>query len=148
MIYERTTSDWNKVIGAFTVHKFLKLLSTPFNRMKAFKLGIIDSKGKYIKKVEDLTKKQEKDSVDVFNRMVIGIKKIIDTHQNPSLRAKMKALPTSMLILRDEIEKLGIDGEEVILEIQEHLYKEYGIEIDDNCESLEINNLFEEEIGD
>ena len=145
MIIEGKTSDWNKIIGAFTVHKFIKLLSTPFNRMDAYKLGIINAKGKYLKDVDKLTNNKEKKSVDVFNRMIIGIKKIIDTHQNPTLRAKMKTLPTAMLILKDEVEKIGINSEEVIVEIKEYLNKEYGIEVDDR-ESVKFNELFKKEV--
>jgi uncharacterized protein YbjQ (UPF0145 family) len=139
-------SDFNKVIGAFTVYKFIKLLSTPFNQMDAFHYGVIDKTGKYIKDVDSL-KGNEKKSVDAFNRMIIGIKKIIDTHQNPRIRAKMKRLPTALMILQDEAEKVGADGIEVITEVRAYLKKEYGIEID-NYETDALNEMFDEEIGE
>ena len=38
------------IVNTFIIYKFLKLLVTPFNKTDAFKLGIIDKKGKYLKK--------------------------------------------------------------------------------------------------
>ena len=140
-------SDFNKVIGAFTVFKFIKLLSSPFNRMDAFKYGIIDKNGKYLKDVDSLTGREKK-SVDAFHRMIIGIKKIIDTHQNPTIRAKMKQLPTALMILRDEAEKVGANGTEVITEIRTYLKEEYDIEVNDGYETDAINEIFDEEIGE
>ena len=140
-------SDFNKVIGAFTVFKFIKLLSSPFNQMDAFKYGIIDKDGKYLKNVDDLNG-HEKKSVDAFNRMIIGIKKIINTHQNPSLRAKMKRLPTALMILQDEAEKVGADGVEVITEVRAYLKEIHGIEVDDDFEIDSLNEMFDEEIGE
>lgn len=139
-------SDFNKVIGAFTVYKFIKLLSTPFNQMDAFKYGVIDKDGEYLKDVDDL-KGHEKKSVDAFNRMIIGIKKIIDTHQNPRIRAKMKRLPTALMILQDEAEKVGADGSMVISEVYKYIKEEYGIEIND-YESDTLNEDFINGIGE
>ena len=34
--------------------RFLKLLTTPFEKTKAYELGIIDDKGKELKKMRDL----------------------------------------------------------------------------------------------
>ncbi len=140
-------ADFNKVIGAFTVYKFIKLLSSPFNQMDAFKYGIIDKDGKYLKDVDSLTG-HEKKSVDAFHRMIIGMKKIIDTHQNPSIRAKMKRLPTALMILQDEAEKVGADGVEVIAEVRVYLKEICGIEVDDDFEIDAINEMFNEEIGE
>ena len=44
----------NRLVNAFVIYKFIKLLVTPFNKTDAFKLGIIDAKGNYLKKQKDL----------------------------------------------------------------------------------------------
>ena len=108
MIYE-DTRELNKVISAFTVFKFIKAMTTPFNQMDAYDLGIIDSKGKFIKKLDQLTTNQERKSVDAFNRLVINFKKIIAKVPDPTLKANLKRLPTAMILLKDDIEKLGVD---------------------------------------
>ena len=52
MILNEAQGDMTKVIGAFTVYKFIKLISTPFRQMDAYKLVIIDDKGNFLKKSE------------------------------------------------------------------------------------------------
>ena len=39
----------SRVIDALVAYRVLKLLVTPFNKTKAFALGIIDEKGKVLK---------------------------------------------------------------------------------------------------
>ena len=41
-------------IDAFITFRFLKLLVTPFNKTEAYKLGIIDERGKVLKKYRTL----------------------------------------------------------------------------------------------
>jgi len=145
MIYE-DTRELNKVINAFTVFKFIKAMTTPFSQMDAFKLGIIDSKGKFLKKVDQLTTSKEKKSVDVFNRLVINFKKIIAKVPDPTLKANLKRLPTAMVLLKDEVEKIGANGEVVITEIEKYLEEEYNIKTTEDFYTYEINNLFKEQI--
>ena len=45
-----------RVIDALIAYRVLKLLVTPFNRTEAFKLGIIDDKGKVLIKSKDFLK--------------------------------------------------------------------------------------------
>ena len=146
MIYE-DTRELNKVISAFTVFKFIKAMTTPFKQMDAYDLGIIDSKGKFIKKLDQLTTSKERKSVDAFHRLVINFKKIIAKVPDPSLKANLQRLPTAMVLLKDDIEKLGVDGEQVLAEIREHIREEYGLNIEDTETSM-VNNLFEEIAGE
>ena len=45
-----------RVIDALVAYRVLKLLVTPFNRTQAFKMGIIDDKGKVLIKSKDFLK--------------------------------------------------------------------------------------------
>ena len=45
-----------RVIDALIAYRVLKLLVTPFNRTEAFKMGIIDEKGKVLIKSRDFMK--------------------------------------------------------------------------------------------
>ena len=40
----------NRAIDLFVTYRFLKLLTTPFDKQDAFKRGIIDKNGKVLKK--------------------------------------------------------------------------------------------------
>jgi len=138
MILNEAQSDMTKVIGAFTVYKFIKLMATPFRQMDAYKFGIIDSKGKFLKKSEELTSSKEKKSVDVFNRLIINLKKLVKKIPDPSLQAQLKNVATAMILIKEESEKIGCDGDFVVNEIRKYLSNE-GIDIN----SIEINDSFE-----
>ena len=87
--------DAGKIISAFTVYKFIKIISDPFTKMEAFRLGIIDSKGKFIKKLDELETKKERDAVNPFNRLMINLKKAMDKVPDPKFKAQLKTLPTA-----------------------------------------------------
>ena len=132
-------SDAGKVISAFTVFKFIKIISDPFTKMEAYRLGIIDSKGKFLKKVNDLQTKKERDSVNPFNRLMINLKKAMDRVPDPKFKAQLKTLPTAMILLKDEAEKVGADGDVVLTEVRNYLF-ENGIDVD----SIGTNEEFKE----
>ena len=58
--------------------RILKLLTTPFEKTKAYELGIIDDKGKELKKMRDLRSVTERDAYTVLHRLVYRLKKIIE----------------------------------------------------------------------
>jgi len=139
MILNEAQGDITKVIGAFTVFKFIKLMATPFNQMKAYKYGIIDSKGNFLKKSEDLEKSSELQSVDMFNRLIINLKKIIEKVPDPKFKAQMKNVATAMVLVKEESEKVGADGDYVLSEITKYLSVK-GIDV----KEIELNHSFEE----
>ena len=148
MKINESQGDITKVIGAFTVFKFIKLMSTPFTQMKAYKYGIIDSKGNFLKKSEDLKKTNELQSVDMFHRLIINLKKIIEKVPDPRFRAQMSNVATAMVLVKEESEKVGADGEYVISEITKYLSTQ-GIDIQGiDLKEIEINNSFEELLED
>ena len=135
-------NDLTKVVSAFTVYKFIKLLTMPFTSMDAYKHKIIDANGKFIRDFDTLSSAERK-SVDVFNRLIINLKKIINKIPDPKLKAQLKTFPTAMVLLRDEAEKLGGDGDYVLNEITQYL-NGVGVDLD----NIELNWLFDTEIGE
>ena len=125
----RGMKDAGKVISAFTVFKFIKMMSEPFTSMDSYKLGIIDDKGNFLKKVDSLETNKERKSVDAFHRLIINLKKIINKVPDPKLKAQMKTLPTAMILLKDEVEKYGADGDFVVSEIKNY-FIDNGIDLD------------------
>tara|TARA_R100000152_G_C6729879_1_gene154694 strand:- start:152 stop:604 length:453 start_codon:yes stop_codon:yes gene_type:complete len=137
-------SDAGKVISAFTVFKFIKIISDPFTKMEAYKLGIIDSKGKFLKKVDELETKKERDAVKPFNRLMINLKKAMDRVPDPKFKAQLKTLPTAMILLKDEAEKIGADGDVVLTEIRNYLF-ENGVDVDNISTNEEFKELLQGE---
>jgi hypothetical protein len=61
----------------FYAFRFLKLLVTPFEKTKAFELGIIDKDGAILKKRVDRQSPEEKSAYTVFHRLVFNLKRLI-----------------------------------------------------------------------
>tara|TARA_R110000824_G_scaffold20025_3_gene76282 strand:+ start:174 stop:596 length:423 start_codon:yes stop_codon:yes gene_type:complete len=133
------TKDLTKVVNAFTVFKFIKLMVSPFEKTDAYKYGIIDKNGKFLKSSEELTSSKEKKSVDIFHRLIFNLKKMIKKIPDPQLQAQMKTLPSAMFLIKEEAEKIGADGDVVLSEIKRFLITK-NIDID----SIDIDNSFTE----
>ena len=54
--------------------RFLTLLVTPFEKTEAFKLGLVDEKGKKLKKAQSA---DEKNAYTPFHRLVFNIKRLM-----------------------------------------------------------------------
>lgn len=83
--------------------RFLKLLTTSFEKTKAFELGLIDKKGKRLKKAE---KPEEKNVYTAFHRLVYNIKRLIPG-------GKLGSFATALFMLR---ENFGVKPERVLEE--------------------------------
>ena len=59
----------------FYALRFLRLLTTKWERTTAYKLGLIDKKGKVLKKPEN---DKEKAAYNIFHRLVFNIKRLIN----------------------------------------------------------------------
>ena len=117
----------SKIVDTFIIYKFLKLLITPFNKTDAFKLGIIDKKGNYLKKEKDLVSSEEKRASNIFTRLVWNIKKLLN--KVPLGKTTLGSLAAALVLLKEEAEKVGGDGEEIQKAFEEYLIEEYGINI-------------------
>ena len=89
----------------FYAFRFLKLLVTPFEKTKAFELGIIDKDGNRIRKpnssqVEvELTTSQLKNSYTILHKLVFNIKKIFS--KLPLLKTKIGTYAAALFLLKD-----------------------------------------------
>ena len=74
----------SRVIDALVAYRVLKLLVTPFNKTKAFELGIIDEKGKVLIKSKDFAKSfgftaaaKARNSYTLLIRFVFNLKRLL-----------------------------------------------------------------------
>ena len=67
----------SRVIDAVIAYRVIKLLVTPFKRTKAFQLGIIDDKGKVLKKSRDISDPKERNAYTLLIRFVFNLKRIL-----------------------------------------------------------------------
>ncbi len=72
-----------RVIDALIAYRLLKLLVTPFKRTKAYKMGIIDEKGKVLIKAKDIKKlpynkrAEAKKAYTLLIRFVFNLKRLL-----------------------------------------------------------------------
>lgn len=69
-----------------TVYKFVKKLSTPFNKWRAYKHGIIDGNGNIIKDKKEFSSRNEKDSFTKLDLLALNIKKAFSKMPNGDSR--------------------------------------------------------------
>lgn len=76
----------SRTADLFYAFKFLKLLTTSWDKTEAFKLGLIDNNGKLLKKAKT---SEEKSAYTVFNRLVFNVKRLIPGNKIGSYAAAL-----------------------------------------------------------
>ena len=130
-----------RAIDLFVTYRFIKLLVTPFEKTEAFKLGIIDEKGKRAlepgtNKPTTLRTTEERNAYTVLHKLVFNIKKIFN--KVPGLRTKLGTYAAALFLLKDTFKESVDDPDVFEKEFMKYL-KEQGYEID--------NTVSEEVIG-
>tara|TARA_B110000503_G_C7087029_1_gene387766 strand:+ start:736 stop:1329 length:594 start_codon:yes stop_codon:yes gene_type:complete len=95
----------------FYAFRFLKLLVTPWDKTDAFELGILDEKGKVLKKASTLDTSEEKSAYTIFHRLVFNIKRLLGLL--PFGKTKLASWATAIFLIREET---GM-SEEAILKV-------------------------------
>ena len=129
-----------RAVDLFVTYRFLKLLTTPFNKTDAFKFGIIDKDGNRIKKedgsVEVLRTPDEKGAYTILHKLIFNIKKLFA--KVPGLRTKVGTYAAALFLLKDTFKEHVEDPDVFEKEFMKYL-KEEGYELD--------NSISEDVIG-
>ena len=124
-----------RAIDLFVTYRFLKLLTTPFNKTDAFKFGIIDEKGnrimqKGISQPEvPLNTTERQSAYTILHKLVFNIKKIFE--KVPGLRTKVGTYAAALFLLKDTFKESVDDHHMFEKEFMKYL-KENNIEFDDS----------------
>tara|TARA_Y100000289_G_scaffold40510_1_gene40098 strand:- start:10 stop:627 length:618 start_codon:yes stop_codon:yes gene_type:complete len=131
-----------RAIDLFVTYRFLKLLTTPFEKQDAFKLGIIDANGNRIRQPKstrpavELSTTELKNAYTILHKLVFNIKKIFA--KVPGLRTKVGTYAAALFLLKDTFKESVDDPDVFEKEFMKYL-KEQGMELD--------NEISEEVIG-
>lgn len=98
----------NKFLDIYLVYQFLKKLSTPFNKWKAFEDGIIDKKGNILRPREELSKEEQKNWT-YFDVLVLNIRKLI--LQLPAGNQKIANIVMALHLTKEFKNKKGFQSE-------------------------------------
>ena len=85
------------IVDAVLTYQFIKKLITPFNKMPAYALHLIDENGNFLKSRNNYTS-QEKKALGLFDIMVINLKKLIA--KVPFGKTRIATLAAAMMLLR------------------------------------------------
>ena len=124
-----------RAIDLFVTYRFIKLLTTPFNRTEAFKLGIIDKDGNRIlqpnstQPAVELATAQLQNAYTVLHKLVFNIKKIFE--KVPGLRTKVGTYAAALFLLKDTFKEHVEDPDVFEKEFMKYL-KENDVEFDDS----------------
>jgi len=135
-----------RAVDLFVTYRFIKLLTTPFDKTEAFKLGIIDEKGNRIipdpvggvrqTKPATLGTTAEKNAYTILHKLIFNIKKIFS--KVPGLRTKVGTYAAALFLLKDTFKESVDDPDMFEKEFMKYL-KEEGHELD--------NTMSEEVVG-
>lgn len=96
--------------------RFLKLLVTPFEKTDAYRMGIIDEKGKKLRKAKG---EEEKNIYTPFHRLVYNIKRLIPGGKIGSYASALYLIKEDGNLSEKSIEKimeeLGLNSKEFML---------------------------------
>ena len=117
-------------IDAFITFRFLKLLVTPFNKTEAFRLGIIDERGKVLRKYKTLERIEERQAYTILHRLVFNVKKLIE--KVPGGKSRLASYAAALFLIKEHVrEYQDSDGQLLEKELYKYLKDNDLIEEDD-----------------
>jgi len=125
-----------RAIDLFVTYRFIKLLTTPFEKTDAFKMGIIDADGNRTDK--KLYKQSEQSAYTILHKLVFNIKKIFA--KVPGLRTRVGTYAAALFLLKDTFKEHVEDPQMFEKELLKYL-KENDIELDNTIvEEVTLDN--------
>ena len=92
----------SRIIDNLIAYRILYMLVTPFTDTQAYKLGIIDDKGKNLRKTSTFKTSEERDSYNYLHRLVFNMKKILG--KLPGGDSRLKNLIAALFLVKEYYE--------------------------------------------
>lgn len=102
-----------RFVDSIIAYRVLRMLVTPFEATDAYALGIIDAKGKELKKMSQLNSVDERDAYSILHRMVFRLKRIIE--KVPVESKKIATFAAALSLIK---ENYDLNQEPIDLEAQ------------------------------
>lgn len=155
--YEIKMLNEGVVIDTFLLYQFIRRLATPFEKWKAFELGIIDADGKVLRKRNTLKTKEEKDAFGLFDILVLNLKKLLA--KLPFGKTRLASFAAALFLIKEHNNPRIVDSEffvETFLDFVDdiELVEGYGDEIqklyeqiDADVFKMQLSELVEEPVN-
>ena len=92
----------SRAADTYYAYRFIKHLVTPWNKMKAYELGLVDENGKKLKSPQT---SEERSEYSYFHRLVFNLKRILELL--PFGRTRLASYAAALALLK---ENFNIDG--------------------------------------
>ena len=121
-------------LNLYFIYKFLRILTTPFASTEAFKLGIIDEKGKILKKKSKLKTIEEKEAYTMMHRLVWKLKRLME--KVPFGKSRLASYAAALWLIKEDKNFHGNDKElqESFLSFLETNWKDKALILKENYE--------------
>lgn len=111
----------SRTADVFYTYRFIRILTTKWEDMEAYELGIIDENGENLKKTNQLKTTEEKDAYTIFHRLVFNIKRLLE--KLPFGKSKLASYAAALFLLKENTDL----SEEQIEDVMRSIFKEYGV---------------------
>ena len=118
----------------YFVYQFLKKLVTPFEKTKAFELGIIDEKGKILKRRRDLEGDEEKSAYNLSDTLIWNIKKLMG--KIPGGKSRLASYAAALWLIKEQQDGYKITEEELELQFFDMFEKMYNNDLEFDSSTL------------
>ena len=103
----------SRAVDLLITYRIIKLLTTPFEKQEAYRLGIIDKNGKVLRKTKELKTGKERDSYTILHRFVFNLKRLINIV--PGGKSKLGTYAAALgLLLKENKDMNEIEIEKVL----------------------------------
>ena len=114
----------SSVGNIYFVYQFIKKLVTPFDKTKAFELGIIDEKGKILKKRRELKTSEEKEAYSLSDTLIWNIKKLLG--KVPGGQSRIASYAAALFLIKEQHGDYKITDEELELQFFDKFEQMYN----------------------
>ena len=93
----------SRIVDNLIAYRILWMLVTPFDKTPAYRLGIIDEKGKLLRKMADLRTDEERSAYTYLHRLVFNLKRILI--KLPGGDSRLKNIVAAFFLIKECYEK-------------------------------------------
>lgn len=110
------------IVDLYLVYSFIKRLATPFEKWKAFELGIIDKDGNVLKKRSSLNTVAERDAFGIFDQLVLKLKVLLE--KIPGGKSRIGTYAAALWLIKESEDLKSIfdmNDEELTEDLQRYM---------------------------
>ena len=126
----------------YFLYSFIRRLTLPFKDTKAFELGIIDEKGKVLKKRSTLKTAEERASYTLMDTMIFNLKKIMA--KVPFGATRLASFAAALFLLKENKNIKMFTDEKLLQEKFEEFYNNKHDKVEFISEGNATMNIYEQ----